>query len=59
MPVPGFLDVDVVSRGRPFAGARGQRQADTFETEGVSIHARKPLGSESDGKDPVPRDGRH
>jgi hypothetical protein len=29
-------------RGKPFAGASGQRKADKFETEGVNIRARKP-----------------
>jgi hypothetical protein len=37
----GFVDVDVVWRGRPFAGASGQRKADKFDTEGVTIRARK------------------
>jgi hypothetical protein len=38
----GFTDVELVSRSAPFAGARGQGNADTFDTEGVNIRARKP-----------------
>jgi hypothetical protein len=38
----GFVDVKVAWRGAPFTGARGQRKADKFETEGVNIRARKP-----------------
>jgi hypothetical protein len=34
--------VVVAWRGTPFAGARGQENADVFETEGVNIRARKP-----------------
>jgi hypothetical protein len=34
--------MEVTWRGQPFAGARGQRKADKFETEGVNIRARKP-----------------
>jgi hypothetical protein len=34
--------VEVVWRGTPFTGARGQDNADAFETEGVNIRARKP-----------------
>jgi hypothetical protein len=34
--------VDVAGRGHPFSGAGGQRKADTFDTEGVNIRARKP-----------------
>ena len=37
----GFVDVQVAWRGRPFAGAAGQRKADKFDTEGVNIRARK------------------
>lgn len=36
------MDVEIVWRGRPFTGASGQRNADTFETEGVNIRAGKP-----------------
>jgi hypothetical protein len=38
----GFTDVEVTWRGKPFTGARGQHKADTFETDGVNIRARKP-----------------
>lgn len=38
----GFVDVEIAWRGRPFTGAPGQHQADTFETEGVNIRGRKP-----------------
>ena len=38
----GFVDVEMVGRGKPFTGASGQRKADKFETEGVKIQARKP-----------------
>lgn len=38
----GFQDVDVVQYGLPFAGARGQCQADKYEAEGVNIRARRP-----------------
>jgi hypothetical protein len=31
----------VTWRGKPFAGASGQRKADKFDTEGVNIRARK------------------
>jgi hypothetical protein len=41
--------VEVVSRGTPFTGARGQANADAFETEGVNIRARKPRGGRTDG----------
>lgn len=37
----GFADVEVAWRGRPFAGASGQLNADEFDTEGVNIRARK------------------
>ena len=36
------MDVHVTWRGRPFTGASGQRKADKFETEGVTIRAHKP-----------------
>jgi hypothetical protein len=36
------VDVEVRWRGKPFAGASGQRKADKFELEGVNIQARKP-----------------
>jgi hypothetical protein len=35
-------DVEIVWRGNRFTGARGQHNADEFETEGVNIRARKP-----------------
>jgi hypothetical protein len=41
----GFAGVEVVSRGRPFTGASGQRKADKFDTEGVNIRAHKAVGS--------------
>jgi hypothetical protein len=31
-----------VWRGKPFTGAGGERKAHKFETEGVTIRARKP-----------------
>ncbi len=34
--------MEIAWRGKPFIGARGQSKADTFETEGVNIRARKP-----------------
>jgi hypothetical protein len=34
--------VEITWRGKPFAGAGAQRKADKYETEGVSIRARKP-----------------
>jgi hypothetical protein len=36
------VDVEIGWRGKPFTGARGQRKADKFETEGVNISVRKP-----------------
>jgi hypothetical protein len=33
--------VRITWRGRPFTGASGQGKADTFDTEGVTIGARK------------------
>lgn len=38
----GFVDVEITWRGKPFTGARGQDKADAFETEGVTVRARKP-----------------
>jgi hypothetical protein len=38
------VDVAITWRGRPFTGASGQPKADTYETEGVNIRARKPGG---------------
>lgn len=32
----------MVWRGKPFAGAAGQRKADKFEVEGINVRARKP-----------------
>jgi hypothetical protein len=37
----GFRDVQVLARGRPFAGASGERNAEAFGTEGVNIRAVK------------------
>lgn len=39
----GFVDVGIIWRGKPFTGASGQDKADAFETEGVTVRARKPL----------------
>jgi len=39
------VDVEVTWRGRPFEGAKGQRKADKFQTEGVNVRARKPPGA--------------
>ena len=39
----GFVDVEITWRGKPFTGASGQDKADAFETEGVTVRARKPL----------------
>jgi hypothetical protein len=36
------VDVEIVSRGKPFAGAAGQRKADKYEVDGINIRARKP-----------------
>jgi hypothetical protein len=36
--------VAIAWRGTPFTGARGQENADTFDTEGVNIRAHKPSG---------------
>ena len=36
------MDVEIAWRGKPFAGASGERKANKFETEGVNIRARKP-----------------
>ncbi len=36
------MDVEIVWRGKPFTGASGERKANKYETEGVSIRARKP-----------------
>jgi hypothetical protein len=35
------VDVEIVGRGKPFEGAAGQRKADKYELEGVTIRARK------------------
>jgi hypothetical protein len=34
--------VEITWRGKPFTGASGQRKADKFDTEGVTIRAQKP-----------------
>jgi len=39
----GSEEVEITWRGKPFTGASGQDKADAFETEGVTIRARKPV----------------
>jgi hypothetical protein len=34
--------VDIAWRGKPFAGAAAQANADKFELDGLNIRARKP-----------------
>jgi hypothetical protein len=36
------VDVEITWRGKPFAGASGQRKADKYELEGLNIRGRKP-----------------
>lgn len=38
----GLVDVEIPWRGHVFAGARGERKAVKFGTEGANIRARKP-----------------
>jgi hypothetical protein len=38
----GLVDVEIAWRGQVFAGARGERKALKFGTEGATIRARKP-----------------